>query len=192
MRKLIYFSMVSLDGFIARPNGDLDWVIIDEELHRYVNEQQAALGAYLYGRRMYDLMAAYWPRLDGDPSAPGYIADFAAIWKRMPKVVFSQTLERVEWNARLVRGHPAEEIAKLKAEPGNDLEVGGAALAGTLIGHGLVDEYQLFVNPVVLGSGIRLFPPLERTIDLQLLDTRSFSSGVIYLRYGRASEGQHV
>ncbi len=192
MRKLIYFSMVSLDGFIARPNGDLDWVFIDEELHRYVNEQQRMLGAYLYGRRMYDLMAADWPRLAGDPSAPGYIAEFAAIWKRMPKVVFSQTLERVEWNARLVRGHPAEEVAKLKAEPGNDLEVGGAGLAGTLIGRGLVDEYQLFVNPVVLGSGIRLFPPLERTIDLQLLDTRSFGSGVIYLRYGRAGEGQHV
>lgn len=192
MRKVIYFAMVSLDGFIARPNGDLDWVIVDEELHRYINDQQEALGTFLYGRRMYDLMAAAWPPVDEDPSAPDYMAEFSRIWKKMPKVVFSHSLERVEWNSRLVRGDAAEEVARLKGEPGKDLEVGGADLAGSLIKLGLVDEYQLFVNPVVLGRGTPLFPAMDRTIDLKLVEARRFGSGVVFLRYERADEAQHV
>ncbi len=192
MRKLIYFSMVSLDGFIARTNGDLDWVIIDEELHRFVNDQQKALGAYLYGRRMYDLMSAAWPPLDSDPSAPDYIQEFSRIWKQMPKVVFSKTLERVEWNAKLVRGDVAAEIKSLEAEPGGPLEVGGAGLAATIMRLGLIDEYQIFLNPVVLGNGIRLFPPLDRSTPLRLAETRAFGSGVVFLRYERVGEGQGV
>ncbi len=192
MRKLIYFSMISLDGFIARPNGDLDWVIVDEEVHKYVNRQQAALGAYLYGRRMYELMADFWPTADEDPSAPQYIAEFAGIWREMPKVVFSRTLEHVDWNARLVQGDAAEEIGKLKAEPGRPLEVGGADLAGTVMQLDLVDEYHLFVNPVILGTGIRPFPSVDRSTNLTLVETRSFTSGVVFLRYERAGAGQGV
>ncbi len=188
MRKVIYFAMMSLDGFVARPDGDLDWVIVDEELHRYINDQQERLGGYLYGRRMYDLMAAAWPPLGDDPSAPDYIADFARIWKRMPKVVFSKTLEQVQWNARLERGDAAEQVAKLKAEPGKDLEVGGVALARSLIARGLVDEYQLFLNPVLLGSGLRPFPALDRSLYLKLVETRQFHSGVVFLHYSRADK----
>lgn len=187
MRKLVYFSMVSLDGFVARPNGDLDWVMVDEEVHTFVNERQAELGGYLYGRRMYELMADYWPTADQDPSAPGYITEFSRIWKKMPKVVFSRTLEHVAWNSRLVKGDVGEEIARLKAEPGKHLEVGGAELAGTVMRLGLVDEYELFVNPVVLGSGIRAFPSLDHSTDLKLVETRTFGSGVVFLRYERSA-----
>ncbi len=101
MRKPIYFAMISLDGYIARPDGSLDWVIADEQLHRFINDRQAALGGYVYGRRMYELMAAAWPPLDEDPTAPDYIADFARLWQAKPKIVFSQSLQHVEWNARL-------------------------------------------------------------------------------------------
>jgi dihydrofolate reductase len=186
MRKLIYFTVISLDGFIARPGGELDWVLVDEELHKYLNDQQSELGAYLYGRRMYELMAAAWPPLDTDPSAPDYIAEFARLWKRMPKIVFSETLTDVAWNSRLVRGDAAAEVRRLKAEPGKDLEVGGAGLAGSLIKMGLVDEYRLFVQPAVLGAGLRVFPELRETINLKLVDTRAFASGVVYLRYEKA------
>jgi dihydrofolate reductase len=190
MRKVIYSMMVSLDGFIEGPNRELDWHIIDEELHTYINDQQSATGAYLYGRRMYENMTAYWPTADTDPSNPAYVLEFARIWKNMPKIVFSKTLERVEGNARLVREDAAEEVGKLKEEPGKDLSVGGAGLASTLVQHDLIDEYQLFVQPVILGRGTPFFPMLDRPIELRLVETRTFGSGVIYLRYRRADEGQ--
>src|SRR5512135_3139276 len=126
MRKVLYFAMVSLDGFIAGPNGELDWVIVDEELHKYLNDQQSQIGAYLYGRRMYEMMAAAWPPVGADPSAPDFMVEFARIWQQMPKIVFSKTLDHVEWKSTMVRGDVAEEIGKLRAAPGKDLEVGGA------------------------------------------------------------------
>ncbi len=189
MRKLIYFTMMSLDGYIARPNGDLDWQTMDEELHKFVNAQQREFGAYLHGRRIYEMMAAAWPPLETDPSAPDYMAEFSRIWKTTPKIVFSKTLDHVEWNSRLVRDNVAEEVKRLKAEPGGDLEVGGADLAGTLIQLGLVDEYRLYFSPVVLGTGIRPFRAEQETIKLKLMETQTFKSGVVYLRYERANEG---
>ena len=191
MRKVIYFAMVSLDGFIARPDGDLDWASIDEELHKYVNDQQGEYGAYLYGRRMYEIMAGSWPTVDADPSAPEYMVEFAGIWKRMPKIVFSKTLEHVEWNARLVRGDVGEEVTRLKEQPGKDLVLGGAGIAATLMQRGLVDEYRIFVHPVVLGSGRRLFPAFAGTIKLRLAGTRPFGSGVVYLCYRRTDDAEH-
>ncbi len=190
MRKVIYSMMVSLDGFIEGPNRELDWHIIDEELHTFVNDQQRAMGAFLYGRRLYEIMVDYWPTADTNPSAPGYEVEFARIWKNMPKIVFSKTLDTVEWNSRLVRDNIAEEVTKLKAQPGNDLTLGGATLASTFMRLGLIDEYQLFVHPVVLGSGTPFFPALDDKIHLRLIETRTFGSGVVYLRYQRAGEGQ--
>jgi dihydrofolate reductase len=178
--------MVSLDGFVTGPGEEIDWILIDEELHKYVNDQESAVDTYLYGRRMYQLMADFWPTADEDPSAPEYIVEFARIWKKMPKVVFSKTLDRVEWNARLAKGDVAEEMAGLQAQPGKDLEVGGAELASELMRLGLIDEYQLYVQPVILGAGKRMFPQLEARINLQLVDTRTFASGVVLLRYLRA------
>jgi dihydrofolate reductase len=187
MRKVIYLMMVSLDGFVAGPHGEIDWPIIDEELHTFVNEQQRReIDMYLYGRRIYRLMARDWPPVETDPSMPGYMLEFARIWKAMPKVVFSKTLDRVEWNSRLDRGdNIAQEVARLKAQPGKAMSVSGANLASTFIRLGLVDEYRLFVHPVVLGGGTPYFPPLDDKLTLRLVETRTLGSGVVYLRYER-------
>jgi dihydrofolate reductase len=184
MRKLIYSMGVSLDGFIAGPDGDIDWSAPDEELHRFHNQQAREVGAELYGRRLYETMR-YWETAEENPSASEVELEFARIWKDTPKIVFSKTLEKVEGNARLVSDNVAEEVAKLKEEPGKDLAVGGAGLASSLIELGLVDEYRLFVSPVVLGGGTPYFPALDERINLELVETRTFGSRVVYLRYGR-------
>lgn len=184
MRKLIYSMGVSLDGFIAGPDGEIDWAAPDEELHRFHNQQAREIGAHLCGRRLYEVMT-YWETAEEQPSIRAFELEFARIWKEMPKLVFSTTLERVEGNARLVRDNVAEEVAELKRQPGKDLAVGGAGLASTVIKLGLVDEYRLFVSPVALGSGTPYFPALEERIKLELVETRTFGSRVVYLRYRR-------
>jgi dihydrofolate reductase len=184
MPKLIYSMTVSLDGFIAGPGGEIDWSPPDEERHRFHNEQTRELGAHLCGRRLYEEMV-YWETADQDPSATEIVREFASIWQDLPKIVFSTTLERVEGKARLATDSLAEEVAKLKAEPGKDLAVGGAGLAASAIELGLVDEYRLFVSPVILGAGTPYFPPLDERIDLELVETRTFGSRVVYVRYRR-------
>lgn len=185
MRQVIYSLMVSLDGFIEGPNHDLTWAMPDEELHVFVNDQERAIGAHLYGRRTYELMAGFWPTADADPTQPEPIADYARIWRAMPKIVFSKKLDRVEWNARL-GGDIATEVARLKAQPGKDVAVAGADLAASFMRLGLIDEYRLFVHPVVLGAGTPMFPPLDERLNLRLIDTRAFGSGVVYLAYQNA------
>ena len=184
MRKLIYFTMTSLDGFIDKPDRNLDWVIIDEELHTYVNNLEREIGAYLYGRRMYELMQAYWPTADTQSSLAVEV-EFSRIWKGIPKIVFSKTLDRVEGNARLVREDAVAEVIRLKEQPGKDLEVGGAVLASTLMRSGLIDEYRLFIQPVLLGAGTPMFPALEAVTKLRLVEIHTFTSGVVFLRYQR-------
>jgi dihydrofolate reductase len=185
MRKVVYSMGVSLDGFIEGPNRELDWSTPDEELHRFWNDQARESGAFLYGRRLYQLMADFWPTADADPSAPDYIAEFARIWRDTPKVVFSTTLEKVEWNSRLVRDNIAEEVTRLKADSAGDLDVGGPTLAASFMRLGLIDEYRPVVHPIVLGAGTPFFPALENRISLRLVETRTFGSGVVYLRYQR-------
>jgi dihydrofolate reductase len=184
MRKLIYSMGVSLDGFIAGPDGEIDWSAPDEELHRFHNEQARETGVQLYGRRLYEAMIP-WETADERPSIPDPELEFARIWKDTPKIVFSTTLDKVEGNATLVRDGVAEQVAKLKEQPGKELAVGGAGLASTFIKLGLVDEYRLFVSPVVLGRGTPYFPALDEKINLELLETRTFASRVIYVRYRR-------
>jgi dihydrofolate reductase len=186
MRKLIYSMTMSLDGFIAGPNGEIDWSAPDEELHRFHNRQVQELGAMLCGRKLYQEMT-YWETADENPSAPEHELEFARIWKAMPKIVFSTTLEKVEGNFRLVRDGAVEEVASLKEQPGKDLAVGGAGLASTCIRSGLVDDFRLFVSPVVLGAGTPYFPALEERIELELVETQTFASRVVYLRYRRVS-----
>jgi dihydrofolate reductase len=183
--KVIYSMSVSLDGFVETPDRSLDWVIVDEELHRFFNEQARETKTSVYGRRLYQLMAAYWPTADTDPSTPDYMVEFARIWKDKPKVVFSKTLDKVEWNSRLATGTIPEEIARLNQQPDNDMELGGPNLAAAFIQLGLIDEYRLFVQPVVIGAGTPFFPPLDHKIELRLVETRTFGSGVVYLRYER-------
>ena len=185
MRKLIYSMGVSLDGFIAGRGGEIDWSAPDDELHRFHNRRVQELGAHFCGRRLYETMV-YWETADDEnPSAPEHELEFARIWKDTPKIVFSKTLEKVEGNSRLVRDVVAEEIAELKEQPGEDLAVGGAGLASTFIKLGLVDEYRLFVSPVILGGGTPYFPALDERISLELVETRTFGSRVVYVRYER-------
>lgn len=185
MRKLIYSMSVSLDGFVAGPGGEIDWGAPDEELHRFHNERLRETAVHLCGRRLYEVMQ-YWDTAAEDPSLPDVGREFADIWASTPKLVFSRTLDEVQGNARLATGSVADEVARLKQEPGEYLEVGGAALAAECIRLGLVDEYRPFVCPVVLGSGTPFFPALDERIELELLETRTFASRVTYLRYGRA------
>jgi len=183
MRKLVYSMSVSLDGFITDADGAIDWTAPGEELHRFHNQQGRETGMHLYGRGLYEAMAP-WETRDQDPDAPEAELEWMAIWKQLPKVVFSTTLESVEGNARLVRGDAVAEVARLKEEPGDGvLAVGGAGLATSLVRAGLVDEYRLFVFPIVLGAGTPFFPPLEERIALDLVETRTFGSRVVYLRY---------
>jgi dihydrofolate reductase len=187
VRNVIYAMGVSLDGFIAGPDGEIDWSAPDEELHRFHNQQTRELGAHLCGRRLYETML-YWEAAEESPSSADHEREFARIWKALPKIVFSTTLEQVEGNARLAAGGVAEEVAALKAQPGDDLAVGGAALAAALAELGLIDEYRLFVSPVLLGGGTPFFPPVRDRLDLELVETRTFGSRVVYLRYRRARD----
>jgi dihydrofolate reductase len=183
MRKVIFSMMVSLDGYIDSNDDDLEWVIVDEELHTFINEQQAEFDTCLYGRRLYEVMS-YWETADSDLSTPEYERDYARIWQTMDKVVFSQTLTEVQSKkTRLVRDDAAKEVRRLKQQPGKDMEVGGATLAASLMEAGLIDEYHLFVQPVILGGGTRFFPETADLTKLQLLETRTFDSGVVYVRY---------
>ena len=183
MGKLIYLLNVSLDGFVETTDHSPAWGNVDEELHQWFNDQMRSVDALLYGRRIYELMAAHWPTARADPAISGVESEFAQIWLATPKVVFSATLDHVDWNSRLVRGDIGSELARLRAEFDGDLAVGGATLAASFIQAGLVDEYRLVVHPVVLGSGTPFFPPLETPIPLRLLDSHVFSSGVTYLAY---------
>jgi dihydrofolate reductase len=183
VRKLIYSMTVSLDGLIAGPRGEIDWSAPDEELHRFHQRRVAELGACLCGRRLYQTMSV-WDTDEEIRALPDYVREFAPIWRSLPKIVFSRTLQEVGPNARLVREGLAEEVLRLKEEPGRDLEVGGAGLAAGLIERGLVDEFRLFVRPVLLGGGTPYFPALGERVELELLETRTFGSRVVYLRYG--------
>ena len=185
MRKLIYSMGVSLDGYIAGPDGAIDWSAPDEELHAFHNQQAREVGVHLYGRRLYETMV-FWETVDQDPEASEVMLEFAGIYKRTPKLVFSTTLESVIGNATLETADPETVVTRLKREPGKDLAVGGAGLASTFMKHDLIDEYGLFISPVILGGGTRFFADLEQPLGLELAHTRTFASRVIYARYRRA------
>lgn len=178
MGKLIYSLNVSLDGFVETPSRSLDWAIVDDELHRWFNDQTRALDASLYGRRMYELMAGYWPSAEDDQDANDVMRDFARIWKTMPKIVFSRSLAHVEHNSRLVNGDVGTVLKSLRDEFHGDLEVAGSNLAGQFVRRGLVDEYRLVIHPVVLGAGTPFWPELDAPLRLRLVETRRFASGV--------------
>jgi dihydrofolate reductase len=183
--KLIYSMSVSLDGFIEGPDGKFDWSAPDEELHRFHNKRVRALGGHVLGRRLYETMK-YWETAEEDPAATDYALEFAEIWKALPKVVFSDTLDEAVGNTRLARSGLAEEVAELQERSGKDVAIGGAGLAAEAIKLGLVDDFQLFVIPVIAGGGKSFFPSLDHTVRLNLVDTRTFASRVVYLRYERA------
>jgi dihydrofolate reductase len=178
MGRLIYLMNVSLDGFVETPNHSLDWTIVDDELHTWFNDQMRTLDAELYGRRIYELMADYWPTGEDDPSATDAMREFARIWKPMSKIVFSTSLEHVEHNSRLVHGDAGTVLEELRREFSGDLSVGGPNLAGQFVRRGLVDEYRLVIHPVVLGAGTPFWPELDAPLRLRLVDRHTFTSGV--------------
>ena len=186
MRKLTYSMSVSLDGFIAGLDGALDWSVPDEELFRFHHQQVQEIGVYVCGRRLYETMV-YWETAEESPLAAEQI-EFARTWKALPKVVFSTTLESLVGNTRLAREGVAEEVSRLKEQPGKDIGVGGAGLARACMKLELIDEWRLFVSPLLLGGGTPYFPPLEKRINLELIETRTFGSRVVYLRYRRVSD----
>ncbi|MFJ3202264.1 dihydrofolate reductase family protein [Streptomyces sp. NPDC086989] len=188
MRKIILMMQVSLDGYFEGPDRDISWNRVDDELHQYMNDEVRALGGLLTGRVTHELMAAYWPTADADPAAPAVVAEFAGIWRDLPKYVYSRTLPDGDlgWNSTLVRDVVPAEVAALKAAPGGDLVVGGADLAATFLRHDLVDAYRIFVHPVRIGRGRPLFPPADGgPVPLRLEGTRTFGNGVVQLRYER-------
>ncbi|WP_130797219.1 dihydrofolate reductase family protein [Streptomyces otsuchiensis] len=183
MRSVTYSMGVSLDGCIVGPDGGFDWTPPDEELFRFATDEVRKAGVHLLGRRLYETML-YWESVDQHPSLDFSTREFAAIWRSLPKVVFSTTLSAVRGNARLASGGLAEEIERLRAEPGDgDIAIGGARLAAEAAALDLIDEYRPRVHPVLVGGGIPFFPRHGRRVDLELVGTRTFSSRVVHLRY---------
>jgi dihydrofolate reductase len=185
MGKIVLMLSISLDGFIEGPNRELDWQTVDDELHSHFNEVLGRMRAFVSGRVTHELMAAVWPTADRDPSSTGPMREFAGIWREMPKVVYSRTLDHPDWNTTVVRAVVPEEVRELKARRGGDLALGGADLAAAFLRQDLVDELRLYVHPIVIGQGKRLFPPLDARIPFPLAETRTFGSGVVLLHYER-------
>jgi dihydrofolate reductase len=182
LAKLIYSAISSLDGYVADEEGNFDWAAPDEEVHRFVNDLERSVGTYLYGRRMYETMV-FWETADTVADEPRAGHDFAEIWQAADKVVYSRTLEAVSSaRTRLERAFDPEAVRHMKAAAGRDLGVGGSELAGQAINAGLVDEYHLFLTPVVVGGGTRSLPDNAR-VELELLDERRFGNGVVHLHY---------
>jgi dihydrofolate reductase len=184
MLPVIYSMSVSLDGFIAGPDGDIGWTAPDAELFRFHIEQTHHVAAHLCGRGLYQEMLV-WETAEQTMSDEAEL-EFARIWRPIPKVVFSRTLNSVAGNARLATDDIATEVGRLRNQPGEgEVGIGGAGLAAAAIAEDLIDEYHQFVNPVILGGGTPYFTPLAKPLDLRLTESRTFSSRVVYLRYQR-------
>jgi dihydrofolate reductase len=182
MAKLVYSMLTSLDGYLADEHGNFDWAAPDEEVHRFVNDLERPIGTYLYGRRMYDVMV-FWETAHTLVDQPGFIQDYAGIWTSADKVVYSRTLATASSaRTRIEREFDAESIRQMKTRERSDISVGGAELAGQAIKAGLVDEYHLFLTPVVVGGGTRALPDGVR-VNLDLMEEHRFGSGVVHLHY---------
>jgi dihydrofolate reductase len=184
MSRLIYSAIASLDGYVADAAGNFEWAAPDEEVHAFVNDLERSVGTYLYGRRMYETMV-FWESPAGLALRSPVAQDFARIWQAADKVVYSTTLQTVaSARTRLERRFEATEVRQLKATAERHLTVGGAELAAQAIEAGLVDDYQLFLVPVLVGGGRRVLPHTHNRLELDLLEERRFRNGTVYLRYG--------
>lgn len=181
MGKIGMFENVSIDGYFAGPNGEIDWFVGDEETAQYAKDQAKSTATILFGRVTYELMASYWPTAEAMKNDPVV----AEVMNSASKIVFSRTLDRVEWdNTRLVKGNIEEEISKLKQQPGNDMVIlGSGSIVSALEQRGLIDEYSFMVNPIILGQGRSIFQGIKDRLHLKLLKTRTFKSGNVLLQY---------
>jgi dihydrofolate reductase len=185
VRKIIWTMSVSVDRYMEGPNREIDWHMVDDELHGHMNGWLAGAGAFLEGRVTYELMEEFWSTADQDPAAPPPVVEFAQIWREMPKIVYSRTLETAGGNATIVPDVVAAEVLALKAQPGGDLVLGGSDLAAEFARHDLIDEYRVYVHPVVIGRGTPMLRPSDAKVALGLIETHTFGNGVVMLRYER-------
>jgi len=183
MRKVIFAMNMSLDGFIEGRDGDLSWSNPDDELFKHFLDLDASMDLHFVGRRLYQNMAAFWPTVEDNYAASALEKEYSRVWKKMPKVVVSRSLEKVEWNSTLLRDNLEAEVKKYKSLPGGDMSVAGAELAASFLQLGLVDEFQVYIHPVIIGEGKPMFQRLSKQIKLQLVETRAFGSGVVLLKY---------
>jgi dihydrofolate reductase len=182
MARLIYSGLISVDGYMADREGNFDWAEPDAEVHAFVNELQRTVGTYLFGRRMYEVLAV-WEHPEDFGEVPGYIRDFAEQWQAADKVVYSRTLQDVSTaRTRIEREFSADAVGRLKDGADRDLAIGGPEIAAEAIRAGLVDEFQMFLTPVAVGGGKRFLPDSVR-LGLDLLEERRFGNGTVFLRY---------
>lgn len=181
MRKVIYWVHSSIDGFIEGPNGEFDWAGMGAELSAYSYELDERVDTFLYGRAVWEMMSGYWPIAE-TISDDEHDLKFAPIWRATPKIVFSRTLEKADWNTRIISGDLAEQVTALKQQPGKDLLLtGGSGLAGALTDLGLIDEYHVSVHPVVLGGGRPLFTTGRKA--MELVESRVLDGKVVVSQY---------
>lgn len=183
MRKLTFGMNVSVDGYVSAAGDDLGWSTPSDELFQWWSDRVGATDLSLYGRRLWEAMSSHWPTAEQQPDVTPAEIQFARRWVAMPKVVFSSTVRTVDWNTRLVTGDAVTEIARLKAEDGGPMDIGGATLAAAAMRAGLIDEYVLATAPVLIGGGAPLFASLDNWVNLKLVETRTFPEGVILTRY---------
>jgi dihydrofolate reductase len=183
MARLIYSAIASLDGYVADEDGKFDWAEPDDEVHSFINDLERPIGTYLYGRRLYEVMA-YWESPPGIADQPLYFQDFAELWQSAEKVVYSKTLEKVATaRTRIERDFDPDAVRQMKVDADRDLVIGGPELAAQAFEAGLVDELHLFFAPAVVGGGTQFLPDKIR-LKLDLLDERRFRNGTVHLRYG--------
>lgn len=183
MRSVTYSMSMSLDGYIVGPDGGFNWTAPDPDVFRFWIDEIRQVDVHLMGRKLYETML-YWESPEQEPSFDEAEREWAALWNPLPKVVFSTTLSSVQGHARLASGSVAQEIERLRAEPGEgEIAIGGATLAAEAAASGLIDEYRIMVYPVLVGGGIPFFPRQERHVDLDLVETRTFNSKIVHLRY---------
>jgi dihydrofolate reductase len=183
VRRIVLFTNISLDRFISGPNDSIDWVIADQQLHETVTQLLLTADVVVYGRKTYQIMVDSWPTVPNDPSTPTYMTAFANTLNPMKKIVFSKTLQKAKWNTEVVKEFNPEEIKRMKEQPGRKIVLGGASIAQQFMQHGLIDEFQLLVHPVVLGSGKPFFANLKDRMILKLVSTTTFRSGAVLLVY---------
>lgn len=185
MRKVIFLIHVTLDGFVAGPNGEMDWIRYDDDVEKDAHDLHSTTDAAIYGRVTYQMMEGYWPSVLTNPASAGEELKHAQWLDGATKIVVSKTLESVQWkNTVIIHDNIAEEMTKIKQQPGKDLWLlGSPTLAQTFMRLGLIDEYRLNVNPVVLGAGKPLFDGLDKPLNLKLLEVKTFKGGVAGLRY---------
>ncbi|MER6417199.1 dihydrofolate reductase family protein [Streptomyces sp. NPDC001137] len=189
MAKIVWTMGISLDGYTEGPDHDISWHRVDDELHQHMNDTIRQLGGLLSGRRTYEAMASYWPTADAEPGVSAVTAEFAGIWRDIPKAVYSRTIEHAGWKTTVFRDVVPEEVRALKEQADADLWLGGAEIAEEFLRLGLIDAYRVYVHPALVGHGTRLFPEADIAASLRLTDSHVFGNGVVLLQYEPDTDG---